>query len=271
MPPVSVPRPSSLEQRCKELGGTSCTTMLVAVGEALRHEPTRESAPATEVERALAALSVADVVAALAGVDAEATKREIQRAGSEAFEAAFADTDEEKTLFQKSAAEALFSRDRLASMIAAVDAKRRAHAGAEAESLAQAVASARALTGGLDASVKSVTRALTAINGERRLALGRLSQAARAEAWWYAERSAPADDDLLTSLGDLSGAGSAAHATELNRAALPSARRLEASALRSVSRRRDAASERAFLEARAARDVATKSALELASADLDEG
>lgn len=270
MPPVSVPRPSSLDQRCKELGGTSCTTMLVAVGEALRHEVNPESA--VEIERALAALSVADVASALASVDIEATKHEVQRAGSEAFEAAFADSDEERTLFQKSAVEALFSRDRLASMLAAADAKRRAHEGVEAETLGKAVQQVRAKTESLDVSVKSVTRALTAINGERRAALGRLKEAARAEAWWYLERSAEADDDLLGTLGSLDRTAPAGvHAAELSRAALPKASRLEASALHRVSLRTDGAAERAFLEARAARSVQTKSALELASADLDEG
>lgn len=270
MPPVSVPRPSSLELRCKELGGTSCTTMLVAVGEALRHEATPESA--VEIERALSTLSVADVASALVSVDVEATKHEVQRAGSEAFEAAFADSDEERTLFQKSAVQALFSRDRLASMIAAADAKRRAHDGADAETLGEAVREARAKTGALDLSLKSVTRALTAINGERRAALARLTEAARAEAWWYLDRSAEADDDLLGTLGSLDRTAPAGcHSAELGRAALPKASRLEASALHRVSLRTDGAAERAFLEARATRSTQTKSALELASAELDEG
>lgn len=270
MPPVSI-RPSMLEQRCKEFGGKTCVTVLVACGECLRRVESPESAPPIEIERALAALSVQEVEAALAGADLVTTRRDLTRAGSEAFEAAFADSDEERSLFQKSAFEALFSRDRLASMLAAAEAKGAA-AGADGAPLAAAVAALRGRVGEVDQAVRgAVVRSLTALNGERRAALARLTEAARREAWWYGERAGEADDDLLAALGALEpGAGAAAHDDELRRAALPSAARLEASALRHVSLGRDGGAERAFLDARARGSQTTKSALELASADLEE-
>lgn len=202
MPPAAPP--SRLETRIATLGGSSPKTILVAVGDSIRRPTDAMSARPDETERALAALSCRDVCEALAGVDVKACRAAIMRAAEDAFEAAFADSTEDRSLFASAALDGLAQRDRLASMETAA---RRRHAlsldgGADlagAAEIERALAAFSAQLADVDAGHASLARRLTGVNAERRAELGRLSPEVAERAWWYSARSE--DDALLAVLG----------------------------------------------------------------------
>jgi hypothetical protein len=210
MPPAVTP--SRLERRIAALGGPSTKTILVAVGDSIRRPSDASSARPDETERALVALSPADVTTALRGVDATSCRAALARAGEDAFEAAFAESSEDRALFASAALDGLAVRDAIASMGAAARQKLALMRGAATDvaaagDLEAALTTFTSQLATIDAQNASIARRLTGINAERRTELGRLSADLREEAWWYAARSE--DDALLAVLGGEAAPGDA--------------------------------------------------------------
>ncbi len=196
MPPAVTP--SRLERRIVQLGGPSTKTILVAVGDCMRRPEDASSARPEETERALAALSAREVAETLAGVDANSCRGALARSGEDAFEAAFADTKEDRALFASAALDGLQERDRLASMVVAAQ-KKLALTKEGAPELQSALAALEASLADVDRGREALARKLTGINPERRAELGRLAPELRETAWWYSARGE--DDALLGVLG----------------------------------------------------------------------
>jgi hypothetical protein len=197
-------RPSPFDSQLKKLGGSTPINVLTVCGDSLRRTSHPESARPEETDRALLALSIADVARSVAGC-APNVQTELQRAGSEAFEAAFADSSEERGLFAESARGALVARDRAESVLVA--ARRRIElAKDDLTELLRAVDALEARLAAADTKRKSLARSLTGINPERRRELATLDPAAKARAWWFALLAEPEHDALLPAFGDL-GAG----------------------------------------------------------------
>ncbi|MBL9027648.1 MAG: hypothetical protein JNL21_35985 [Myxococcales bacterium] len=202
MPPAAPP--SRLESRIAMLGGPSTKTILVAVGDSVRRPSDAKSARPEETERALSALSCRDVCEALAAADTTTCLAALHRAAEDAFEASFADTQEDRTLFASAALDGLATRDRLASMEAAARRKLELlmNGGgnrAEASELEAALGALATRLQEVDGGRASLARRLTGINAERRAELGRLAPEMAERAWWYAARIE--DDALLSVLG----------------------------------------------------------------------
>jgi hypothetical protein len=144
-------------------------------------------------------LSIAETASALAAVDAASCRSALARSGEDAFEAAFADTKEDRALFASAALDGLQERDRLASMVVAAHQKLALSKGADVAVLSNALATLEASLADIDRGKDALARKLTGVNTERRAELGRLSPELRETAWWYAARSE--DDALLGVLG----------------------------------------------------------------------
>jgi hypothetical protein len=202
MPPVT---PSRLDRRIAQLGGPSTKTILVAVGDCMRRpdelaSPMMASARPEETERALAALSARDVAETLSGVDASSCRGALVRSGEDAFEAAFADTKEDRALFASAALDGLQERDRLASMVVAAQKKLALNKDTDGTAeLRSALSALEASLADVDRGKEALSRKLTGINPERRAELGRLAPELRETAWWYSARGE--DDALLGVLG----------------------------------------------------------------------
>jgi hypothetical protein len=278
MPPLV--QPSPLDTRIAELGGPSTKTILVAVGDAMRRPGDPTSARPVETGRALGALSVLDVAGVVRDVDVGACRAQLERASADAFEAAFAEAPDERTLFASAAVDGLAARDRVASICVAAERRlEMARDGAsdpDAGELEGAISSLRARLSDLDRGRERFARPLTGINAERRAELARLSDEARAEAWWFAARVD--DDDLLTVLADgghARGGSSPAVWNDLLRSKLPAFKGAErqdvlSSALARAALGRTHPEERSLLEREAARDESLARALELTTAAVDE-
>jgi hypothetical protein len=201
MPPAATP--SRLERRIQQLGGPSTKTILVAVGDSMRRPEETSSARPEETERALLALSATDVVASLASSDAASCRAALVRSAEDAFEAAFADTKEDRALYASAALDGLAERDRFCSLLVAAQKKlelvKNGAPDPAASELESAVASAEARLVEIDRGADAIARKLTGVNAERRAELGRLAPELRETAWWYAARSE--DDALLGVLG----------------------------------------------------------------------
>ena len=249
MAPISL-RPSTIETKLQKLGVTP-RNVLVVCGEALRKSGQKESARAEETDRALLGLSLQDAAQALLSVSAKELVAELNRAGNEAFEAAFAEDQEERQLFAESAATALRTRDSAASLQRA--AHRRVElARGDVAGLEQALASLQTVLAEVDQRKNSMARMLTGINPERRQALAELDAGEAEQAWWFALSAEPAQDGLLRELGDIETS---------NAAPLP---RFDASsALRRTSLGTVTQAESALLAAHAAKDASLAEALEL--------
>lgn len=280
MPPIIL-RKSVLEQKIAEAGGPVPATVLVVCGDMIRRSSQRESARTEETERALAALSPASVVEALAAIDLSQVRQETQRAIDESFEAAFADSPEERALFATSAMSALAARDRLESLLVAARERARllGENGEGAAELGVAVDAREEAASALDRELERRVRSLTAVNAERRAELAKLDEPRRARAWWYAARSEAGDDELLIALGDLPGGdatvthlGAAAQA-DVGSSGLPDLDRAAVAAgLRRAALDQSTPAERGWLAGRASADP--ELARDLALADdrsLDAG
>ncbi len=264
MPPSTLSR---LDRRIAELGDTTPTTVLCVCGDVMRSRPTPESARPEETERALSALSVGDVTQAIRTVDLVLTQTALRRAADDAFEAAFADSTEERELFVASTMEGLARRDRVASLLVAARARVELarSGGADAEDLERACADLETRLGALERSRASLARKLTGANAARRTALAALTQQAATAAWWYAERAS--DDGLLPALGGEPGEITASIQADLSRSALPvsEAAALDSAGLLAASQARLDGAARARLTRRSASDADLRAALDLAS------
>ncbi len=198
MPP-SAPT-SRLERRLVQLGGRSTKTILMAVGDAVRRPDEPTSARPEETERALSALSLAEVCEAIASADVAGCAAKLSRAGDDAFEAAFAEGEEDRALFASASLDGLAARDQLESLRTAalrfVEIAR--DGGSDVGALGGAVDALDRGLAELDAGRAALCRKLTGVNAERRAELGRLAPELRERAWWYEARSA--DDALLSVL-----------------------------------------------------------------------
>lgn len=261
MAPISIKKPSApvvdaLTQSRKEaLTSTNTTVVVAMVGEVLR----RQGSCGQLVEQAssaLARLSQADVESAVKSISTTACRVDVARAAEEAFEAAFADSPDERAEFAKSALEALLSRDRIESTLFAARAFMRA-SGTSLDVDASSAELAR-LDGELG---RGLGRSLTGINAERRASLADLDASERERAVWFA--SFLDADDLLPALAgtktsDLSGAAREALASSAvgPLGASKSSDDLTASALSRLAMKTISSDEKSLLSARAQRSSA---------------
>jgi hypothetical protein len=128
-------------------------------------------------------------------IDELATK--LQRAASQAVEAALPDDPESGKAMAQWAAQDLQARDRLESALVALEALGGAGRG-DAKALALRL---RQAMDRVDARCRGTVTSLTALNETRRLEAGLLDGEFRGRAWWYAERSGIEDDLLVQVLG----------------------------------------------------------------------
>lgn len=273
MPPATI-RKTTLDQKITEAGGPVPINVLAVCGDTMRRSKHSSSARPEETERALRALSVADVMDALCSVDASSIRTELTRSFEESFEAAFAENDEERTLFATSAVAALAKRDRVTSVLVA--ARVRAGFGGDdgADDLARLKAEIQRVEltiGNVDQELQKRSRSLTGINRERRAELEKLDVDQREGAWWYSDRSNRDDDTLLAALGDLEGT-SAAKGTlsdlaraDLANSASATGKLDPASSLRRASEGKSSAAEIAWLARAAQKNENLQRAVELSS------
>lgn len=152
--------------------------LLATAGDLLRRSASRASGgdASKEIEPALAAIDRKAALDHVAALDAKGLRATLAAAFDDAFEAMLADTAEERAMFAEAALVALTTRDRLASLRAAL-------AWAELD------------TTGLDAKLTVIddglrerTRMLAVLNGRRRDELDLLDPDARGEAFWFGAR-----------------------------------------------------------------------------------
>lgn len=131
------------------------------------------------------------------GVQLPELRSRLQRAASQAVEAALPDTPEDGERLAGWAMQDLHTRDRLESALVALEAlaaKGRGDAKVLSERLRRAVED-------VDAACRPSAPALSALNGHRRGEAALLDDGHRARAWWFAERSGIDDDALVRVLG----------------------------------------------------------------------
>lgn len=258
MAPISIKKPSApvvdpiAEARSQGLKSTTPAVVVATAGEVLRRAERVGPALVEQAQQALSKLSQPDVEAALQAISVVDCRSDATRAAALAFDAAFADTPEERTELAKSALEALRSRDRIESTLFA------ASAFARDRGVTLDVDRNSADLGRLDGDLgRSLGRSLTGINTERRASLLELDSAERERAVWFG--SFLDADDLLPALaGDTSSELSSAARDALTRAALPSKSSddLVASAIGRLAMKTLGADEKAFLASRAQRSSA---------------
>lgn len=260
MAPISIKKPSApvvdtvTQARKEALTSTNTTVVVAMVGEVLRRQGSCGQELVEQATAALARVSQADVDAAVRSISVTACRADVVRASEEAFEAAFADSNEERALFAKSALEALLSRDRVESTLFAARAFAKAKGGASAELSSDDVEALGTLDGELG---RSLGRSLTGINAERRASLGDLDASERGHAVWFA--SLLDADDLLPALaGQKTSELSPAARDALASSRLPekSSDEMNASALSRLAVKTLSAEEKSLLSARAQRSPA---------------
>jgi hypothetical protein len=280
MPPVTAKKPAQdklVADLVVGLHSKMAAVVVQAAGDVLRRSARCGAELVAEADEALAALSTADVRAVVSAIDVEGCRRSVERAGAEAFEAAFAESPEEREVFATSAHDALLARDRAESSLAA-GRRRAATADAAAKAELEAILGERSSAlRSLDATFGgSVGRSLTAITDRRRASHADLDESSRATAPWFAS-FADADDMLAGLAGVKTTELSASTRAALEASSLPgfvhrrdetSWADAESSALCRVSLGDATPAERAFLEARAKGDAALAKDLAEAAADV---
>jgi hypothetical protein len=118
-----------------------------------------------------------------------------ERGAAEAFEAAFAESDEEKNLFSASAQQALKWREELECYLAALSRWEQLHNRPSTQSQKLTAHAAQ-----LDRMVRAKIRSFVPLNAWRRTELSRLDDSLRASAWWFSARVQC--DGLLAALAD---------------------------------------------------------------------
>jgi hypothetical protein len=300
MPPVTIKKPQEslsptyVSARVEALQSKSPAVVLSAAGDLLRRSQRLLTAGAgrevmEQVERAIQQITIADATAAVVAIDVASCRSSVERAGGQAFDAAFADTPEERAKCAKAAVDALLARDAVESTLVASRRRMTNEAAPTAASLLSAVEEKTEAMRAVDALFgQSVGRELTGINEERRALLREIDAALHDECPWFTRFSGA--DDMLQVLGgtktsDVSeGAAAALRASSLPAFArrskgnsAPASRAgeghvdAEASALSRVALGTASADERAFLERRAKRDDALAVALRELAAPIDSG
>ncbi|MEW5740486.1 MAG: hypothetical protein AB1938_16280 [Myxococcota bacterium] len=131
------------------------------------------------------------------GVQLPELRTRLQRAASQAVEAAIPDSPEDGAQLTSWAMQDLHARDRLESALVALESlasKGRGDARMLVERLRRAVED-------VDAACRPSAPALSALNGLRRGEAALLDAAHRARAWWFSDRSGIEDDALVQVLG----------------------------------------------------------------------
>ena len=292
MPPVTIKKPQEslsptyVSARVEALQSKSPSVVLAAAGDLLRRSQRLLTAGAgrevmEQVERAIQQITIADATAAVVAIDVASCRSSVERAGGLAFDAAFADTPEERGKCAQAAVDALLTRDAVESTLVASKRRMTNEAAQKAASLLSAVEEKTAAMRTVDALFgQSVGRELTGINEERRALLRDIDAALHDECPWLTRFGGA--DDMLQVLGgtktsDMSeGAAAALRASSLpgfaSRSKGSSAHvDAEASALSRVALGAASDDERAFLERRAKRDDALAVALRELEAPIDSG
>jgi hypothetical protein len=170
--------------------------LLEAAGDVLRRRsalgvtPARLSAP-------LQAIPEPSLRSWVDGVQVNELSAKLERAMSQAVEAAIPDSPEEGAAMAQFVVQDLQARDRLESALVALEALAalgRGDAQAHAQRLRQAVAPA-------DERCRGGVASLTALNGPRRAEAALLDAEFRGQAWWFSERTGIDDDQLVQVLG----------------------------------------------------------------------
>jgi hypothetical protein len=170
--------------------------VLEAAGDLLRRSATVKADTAM-VTGVLRLIPEAGLASWSDGVQLPDLRRRLQRAASQAVEAALPDTPEDGERLAGWAMQDLQARDRLESALVALEtlaAMGRGDAKVLGERLRRAVED-------VDAACRPSAPALSALNGHRRGEAALLDEGHRARAWWYVERSGIDDDALVQVLG----------------------------------------------------------------------
>lgn len=170
--------------------------VLEAAGDVLRRA-TAIKANAATIEGVLALIPEPGLRSWGDGVAIAELRTKLQRAASQAVEAAIPDSAEDGETMAGWAMQDLSARDRLESALVALEAlgsKGRSDARALHERLRRAVED-------VDAACRAGIASLTALNGHRRAEAALIDAAFRPRAWWYCERNGIDDDALVKVLG----------------------------------------------------------------------
>ncbi|MFZ5444316.1 MAG: hypothetical protein ACOZQL_30240 [Myxococcota bacterium] len=167
--------------------------LLEAAGDVLRRKATL-GASRELVIKPLTAISEQSLRAWADGVQVADFAARLNRAASQAVEAAIPDSDDAGRSMAQWAMQDLQARDRLESALVALEAMNRADAKAMLTRLRSAVAT-------VDRQCRGTVASFTALNGTRRAEAALLDTEFRASAWWYSERTGIEDDQLVQVLG----------------------------------------------------------------------
>lgn len=170
--------------------------VLEAAGDLLRRAAAL-TPDTTKVSAVLGLVSEAGLASWSDGIQLPELRSRLQRAASQAVEAALPDSPEDGERLTTWAMQDLQARDRLESALVAIEAlagRGRGDAKVLAERLRRAVED-------VDQACRPSARGLSALNGHRRGEAALLDSAHRARAWWFSERSGIEDDALVQVLG----------------------------------------------------------------------
>lgn len=220
MSPISLPKPDTyVDMRVAILTAPNPAPreVLAAVGDLARRSE-RHAVPEDTLTAALQSLRAADVTLALSELDPSTCEESLGRAAAEAFEAAFADSPEERELFAEAAIAGLLVRDRVESLVFA--ARRFMAATGDDPSTREALEAVTARFAQVDEVLANkLARSLTGINQERRACLDELDSEVRGAAPWFSLRLD--GDGLLEALAGNTEGASASVAADLARSELP--------------------------------------------------
>lgn len=237
--------------------------LLEAAGDLLRR--TRALAPDQgAVERALGRVSDAALRSWGAAVEVDEVSGRLLRAASQAVEVALPDAPDDAATLAGWAMQGLFARDRLESVVVALE-RLGALGREDAKRLAQHV---RASVTSVDRRCRPTVAALTTLNSQRRPEAGLLDEGERERAWWFAAKSGVEHDRLVSTLGGdrpgtLAGLEKEVHEVVMSRRA----RRVSFDDLLRFDLGLAGEEERALIRRRAREDPE----LELALAAMEEG
>ncbi len=170
--------------------------VLEAAGDLLRRRAAFPADPEV-VKRVLGKIPEAALRAWGDGVNIAELRTMLLNAASQAVEAAIPDSPEDGERMAGWAMQSLFSRDRLESALAALQALA---AGGRHDAKALVDRLHRAVQD-VDASCRTLVPSLTALNDARRPEAALLDDAARTTAWWFSARTGIDDDLLVAVLG----------------------------------------------------------------------
>lgn len=172
--------------------------LLEAAGDVLRRAGTL-GVKAAQVAGPLETISDGALRDWAGGVSVESLGVKLQRAASQAVEAAIPDSDEAGAACARFAVQDLQARDRFESALCALEAM------PPAKQAARALASSlREAVSKIDRQCRGAVVSLTALNAQRREEAALLDATHRATAWWYSERTGIEDDGLIPVLGGTS-------------------------------------------------------------------